>query len=246
MARVIDTIASKLPETVRRPLRPLYAAVAGQRTPSLDDAAYEPEVRGALERIVQPGWVCADVGAHHGILTATLARLVGEDGRVIAFEAHPDNVALLRKAFGADERGSWVTIENLAVTDGGADSVWLHAGRGRHSTEWNVGGTDLDGNPTPAEVEVPATSLDRYFEPGARLDFVKIDVEGAEGDVLAGMQRLLRETRPVLAIEFHHDAAWEGRRHLFDAGYDLQTLDGTRLDPERDTTRVYQCLAVPR
>jgi FkbM family methyltransferase len=232
VARVLDNVA-----------RRLYAAVGGRRAP-LDDPTYEPDLQRALEAVVEPGWVCADVGAHHGIISAALARLVGPGGRVVAFEAHPDNAAQVRSAFAHDERGARVRVENRAVTDGSTDTVWLHAGRARHSTEWNVVGADVDGNPTAAELQVPSTSLDAYFE--SRLDFAKIDVEGAEADVLAGMRRILREQRPVLAIEFHNETGWEGRRELFDASYDLYELDGRRLDPERDTTRVYQCLAAPR
>ena len=57
---------------------------------------YEPELTAAIERVVEPGWSCADVGAHVGNITETLVRLVGRRGRVVAFEAHPSNAAELR------------------------------------------------------------------------------------------------------------------------------------------------------
>jgi hypothetical protein len=81
------------------------------------------------------------------------------------------------------------------------------------------------------------------FVPGDPLDVAKIDFEGAESLVLAGMQRLLREARPVVLVEFHDDEGWEGRRHLLDAGYRLETLAGTPVAPDAD--RVYHCLARP-
>ena len=86
-------------------------------------------------------------------------------------------------------------------------------------------------------------SLDGWFSPGEPLQFVKIDVEGAEGLVLAGMRRLLREARPVLAVEFHDDDAWQARRELLEAGYGLSRTDGSTIDPEG--ARVYHVIARP-
>jgi FkbM family methyltransferase len=207
------------------------------------NVAYEPEFHAAIERLVRPGWTCADVGAHEGIFTRLLADLVGESGRVIAFEAHPDNARRLQKSLrsGLHDR---VTVENLAVTDGTADHVTLHPGRRRASQEWNVLGVDLEGRPTPAELEIPATSLDSYFANGP-LDFVKLDVEGAEAVVLRGMRRLLRERRPTIAVEFHTPAGWAARTELLDAGYRLETPAGEPVDAGPDAERVYHSLALP-
>jgi Methyltransferase FkbM domain len=132
----------------------------------------------------------------------------------------------------------------VAVTDGAAPAVALHPGRGGASAEWNVVGVDVEGRPTTAELEVPATSLDAYFPPGERLDFVKIDAESAEAIVLVGMRRLLRDTRPAVALEFHDDRGWDARHTLLDAGYDLYALDGRRL--ATDAAREYHCVALPR
>jgi FkbM family methyltransferase len=201
--------------------------------------AYEPELTDAIERFVEPGWTCADVGAHVGNITETLVRLVGDSGRVIAFEAHPANAAELRERF----RRRPVEVVNAAVGDGTADRLALYAGRHDHSTEWNVVGHDVDGAPTRFELEVEALSLDGWFPPGAPLHFVKIDVEGAEGLVLAGMRRVLREERPIVAIEFHDDAGWECRRELLDAGYRLTSPDGSAVDP--GGPRAYHVIARP-
>jgi FkbM family methyltransferase len=212
-----------------------------------EEGSYEPEVLRALGVLVRPGETCADVGAHRGVITRQLARLVGPTGRVIAFEAHPDNARELERALAAEDLDNRVRVENLAVTDGSRTPVPLHAGRRRASAEWNIVGADLEGRPTPPELEVPATSLDAYFESDrGAVDLVKIDVEGAEGDVLAGMRRLLREGRPELVLEFHNEAGWQGRSELFDAGYDLYEISGARLDPAKDVERRYHCLALPR
>jgi FkbM family methyltransferase len=211
-----------------------------RRVPAADEN-YEPELTGAIERVVQPGWICADVGAHVGNITETLVRLVGKHGRVIAFEAHPANAAELEDRFW---RAPEVEIVNAAVSDGSSDRLALYAGRHDHSTEWNVVGHDVDGVPTRRELEVQAVSLDTWFAPGERLDFVKIDVEGAEGLVLAGMRRVLRDQRPVVAIEFHDEDGWAARRELLDVGYGLAGTDGSPVDPEG--ARVYHVIATNR
>jgi len=208
------------------------------------DASYERDLQAAIARLVRSGWTCADVGAHFGFFTRLLAELVGESGRVIAFEAHPANARRLRMSLLGSGIRKRVTVENLAVTDGASDRVSLHPGRGRASQEWNVLGVDLAGRQTPAELEVRATSLDEYFA-GAPLDFVKLDVEGAEASVLRGSGRLLRLRKPVLAIEFHTEAGWAGRSELLDAGYRLESLAGEPVAAGPEAARVYQCLALP-
>jgi FkbM family methyltransferase len=189
---------------------------------------YEPELTAAIETVVEPGWTCADVGAHEGNIAEKLVRLVGKGGRVVAFEAHPENAAQLRERF--DGTGV-VEVVHAAVSDGSSDRLALYAGRNDWSAEWNIVGHDVEGTPTRVVLEVPSVSLDGWFAPGTPLHFVKIDVEGAEGLVLAGMERLLREEHPVLAIEFHDDEGWESRHTLLDAGYTLFRTDGSAIDP---------------
>lgn len=206
------------------------------------NVAYEPDVQAYIRGLVRPGWTCADVGAHEGIYTRLLAELVGESGRVVAFEAHPENARRLRSSLGDEHRGR-VTVERLAVTDGAEERVTLHPGRGRASQEWNVTGIDLEGRPTPGELNVPAVSLDAYFADRS-LDFVKLDVEGAEALVLRGMRRLLREGRPAIVVEFHTREGWDGRTELLDAGYRLLTTTGDAIDAGPEAARVYQVVAL--
>lgn len=234
-----------LPDSLRQRLKKAGLARIVQRWRNWC-IPYEPDVCSTIERLVQPGWICADVGANVGVITQLLARLAGPTGLVVAFEAHPENARLLRENVRAGGCEKHVRVENLAVSDGSCDRVWLFPGRECSAGEWNIVGHDVDGVRTHPEMEVPARSLDDYFPAGARLDLVKIDVEGAEAQVLAGMRRLLREVRPVAIIEFHDEVGWAGRKELFAAAYDLYEMNGKRLDPLRDVQRVYHCLALPR
>jgi len=211
------------------------------------DGSYEPEVCQTIMRIVQQGWICVDVGAHIGYFTLLLAKLVGERGRVIAFEPHPENARRLR--FNARINGfeTRVQVEDVAISDGISQSVNLFPGRGHSPAEWNIVGHDVEGNPRQPELEVQASSLDAYFTACPCVDFVKIDIEGAEAQALRGMRRLLRECSPFVLVEFHDEKGWTGRRELLAANYWLYDVRNARwLNSELDVGRVYHCLAVPR
>jgi FkbM family methyltransferase len=206
---------------------------------------YEPKLHALLRQIIQPGWVCVDVGANIGIITCNLAAMVGSTGKVFAFEAFPENAQSLLKLAKWKNVAARVVVENIAVSDGSISEVALFPGRGSASEEWNILGHDLAGNKTEAALRVRAVSLDNYFPPGAPLHFVKIDIEGAEALALRGMRRILRETRPLVFIEFHDEDGWNGREELFATQYALYDVTGRKLDPAVDTGRVYHCLACP-
>jgi FkbM family methyltransferase len=206
------------------------------------DAPPEPHVEALVRRIVRPGWLCADVGAHHGSITRIMAEATGPTGRVVAFEAHPVNArTLARRVRRHDGR---VTVEALAVSDGTRDRVMLFGGRGGSSAEWTITGRGVDGREGEPGPEVRAVALDAYFPSGEGPRFVKLDAESAEAEVLHGMRRVVREDRPALVIEFHDERGWAARRVLLDAGYRLwDARDGSALAPE--DPRAYHCLALP-
>ena len=58
---------------------------------------YEHEARLWMEKIVAPGWICADIGANIGVISDLLAEQVGTTGLVIAFEPHPENFSRFKK-----------------------------------------------------------------------------------------------------------------------------------------------------
>ena len=209
-----------------------------------NDVPYEPQVVRLVTTIVKEQWICADVGANVGKITLLLGNLVGVKGHVYAFEAHPDNATILKANIEQKHRTN-VTVENFAVSDGNSDKAWIFPGRDRRSEEWNIVGHDVDGNQTEPELEIPATSLDSYFSSDAPLHFVKIDVEGAEAQVLRGMRRILTNQQPIVLVEFHDEDGWEGRSELFHAGYRMFDLKGHFLDSNKHPKRIYQCVFYP-
>jgi FkbM family methyltransferase len=184
----------------------------------------EPSVQEALRRIVRPGAVVYDVGANLGFFSLLAARLAGDDGVVEAFEPVPASAAALRRNAQLNAFTS-VRVHEVAVADGDRTGTLLVTGqpscshladRGRHPD-------------TRAEIRVPVVALDTLVARGdlRAPDVVKIDVEGSELAVVAGMREILRRSRPVLVCELHATNR-EFAALMADAGYAIENLDGPR------------------
>lgn len=186
-----------------------YAAVA--RTGALDagpgrrafEAAYlgykrfvEAGAVARLRRHVAPGSTVIDVGANIGYFTRAFAEWVGPEGRVLAVEPEPRNVASLRRRLrkaGLDGRVE--VLEGVAAERSGAFRLAVNP---THPGDHKL---SEDG------VEVQGWSIDDLIDqrPGRRVSFIKIDVQGAEDQVIAGAERLLARDLPTLLVEI--DAA---------------------------------------
>ncbi|WP_082769709.1 FkbM family methyltransferase [Caulobacter sp. CCH9-E1] len=152
----------------------------------------EPGTGDVLRRLVRPGMSVADVGANIGLLTLVMARAAGPEGKVIAFEPEATPRANLEKMKHLNGL-SWVEVRDQAVGE--------KAGRLTFHVSDIIGHSSLYALPEAEEartVEVEVVRLDDVA-PRQRLDVVKIDVEGAELDVLAGMKGVIAKN-PDLAI----------------------------------------------
>lgn len=164
---------------------------------------WEPFETRVLSGLVQPGDVVVDVGANIGYYTLLFARWVGPTGQVIAFEPAPANVALLRDNIARNGYGN-VVVEPSAVSDrrGEADLYLSRENLGDHRL--GVEDHRLRSAGGQVTVRVPLVRLDDYFREARQLPaLVKIDVQGAEQQVLDGMQDLLsRAGALTLVLEF--------------------------------------------
>lgn len=183
---------------------------------------HEPMVHEAMRRTLGPEAVFIDVGCNIGYTALVAASIVGPQGRVVALDAQRECVDATRRNAQLNGLTQVDVVHAAAAARSGEtdvivteDSLWTRlASVGDH----------------PLEVRrdrVPAVAIDDLV---ARrdlrtVDVVKIDVEGGELDVIAGMRWLLSHQRPFVICEMHGRNA-EFCDALEEHGYRVVNLDG--------------------
>lgn len=152
-------------------------------------------------RLALPGSCAFDVGANVGLFAVDLSRAVGPTGRVIAIEPLAATAELLRSHIESSGCPNVEVVVAAAAAVTGQVELLLAGDAAQHSTA-----TALPfGWSHVGSVTVPAVTLDDLWESAGRprVSFVKIDVEGAEEDVLRGALRMIAACRPSLIVEVH-------------------------------------------
>jgi FkbM family methyltransferase len=163
---------------------------------------YEPELLEAIADLVGPGITVYDVGANIGYTTIMLARCVGPQGRVLAFEPLPENQERLRLHMALNGLEERVTLVPCAVSEKeGTASFLVHASGGMGKVDGSPGRTE--GYLRRFTVETVDLDTFVYARGQPPPSLIKMDIEGGEASGFPGMQRLLREARPVLLAELH-------------------------------------------
>jgi FkbM family methyltransferase len=179
----------------------------------------EPHLQRIIKEHVAVGDTVYDIGANVGYVSLSLSKSVGPAGRVIAFEPVPQNVDDFRETIDVNQINN-IQLLDFAASDQSGDAVIRIAENlSTASMVWHR------KNPSATELTVRTVQIDQLVEAGdlSYPSFVKIDVEGAEGLVLKGMQRTLAAAMPVLFIESSEagrETSWLLLREL---GYQCQS-----------------------
>ena len=163
---------------------------------------HEPIVRdiwGHLEyeqyRTVEANDVIVDAGASIGIFTVKASIQTGKSGVVYAFEPNPENFLWLKR--------NTANLENVKVFQ---KALWSSSGvKTLYVNDLNFGGSSLYLLPPDQShrtIEVETTRLDDVVR--CKVDFLKIDVEASEPEVLKGAVEMLRKSKPFIAVEIHN------------------------------------------
>ncbi len=192
---------------------------------------YEPHVTAIFKQYVKPGMQVLDIGANIGYFSLLAASLVGETGKVFSVEPNPENCKLLEAS---KKSNSYTQISVLQFAAGRASGLLSL------NTSYSNGTTSTlsdDIALLQASRTVPAMKLDDYKGLDGDVDFIKIDIEGAEYNALFGAHYLLERCKPLIVSEFSPTAmpaisGVDGREYLkfLDSlGYDISVigLDGT-------------------
>ncbi|HEY5188889.1 MAG TPA: FkbM family methyltransferase [Solirubrobacteraceae bacterium] len=188
------------------------------------------------------GDVVVDGGGYLGETALWFAHLVGETGRVLTFEFEQGALDVLRGNLHANPAlASRIAINEHALWDEpGHELPILVSGPGTTV----MAGTpepDDEGN-RPVEQLVPTTSIDALVGSGEleRVDFLKLDIEGAEPAALRGAEQTLRRFTPRLALAAYHrfDDMWALMRQIdqIDLGYQFAMAHFT---PHHEETVLY-------
>jgi FkbM family methyltransferase len=180
-------------------------------------------VIGVLQQVVQRNWVVFDVGAHIGYFALLLSKLVGPHGKVFAFEPLPENFKVLEENVRLNGCGN-VFLENRAV----ADASGLVNLKSNDTDRLTYTSSLVSGRPN---IDVEAVSLDDYTSSLREcVQFVMMDVEGGEADVLKGMRSILQRDFPTLLIELHgfdqRGQSHPALQELHSMDYGIRYLDG--------------------
>lgn len=176
------------------------------------DGFWEMWLTQFLAQTLKPGMCVIDVGANYGYYTLLMGDAVGESGEVIAVEPNPDAAALLAhtltlNGFAARTR---VIPQALGAEDG---TALLFTPDGEPKNALLVSQADLPGGRTRA---VAVTTIDALALAGPKVDLVKIDAEGGEQAIVAGMQGVIARDRPTLVLEYNA-ARYEDPNGFLDA-----------------------------
>jgi FkbM family methyltransferase len=192
--------------------------------------SYERDQQVVLQKYVEEGHVMFDIGAHVGFYTLLGSVLVGDRGRVVAFEPVPGNLYYLKNHLRLNSVGN-VEVVEAAVSDCHGH---IRLSSGSSSSMWHI---DVRG-----ELEVRTISLDELVLNGEipPPNVIKMDIEGAELLALNGSAKVIREFHPVIVLSTHGTDAHQGCcRFLETAGYGLFPIDRTSLDECRELFAVH-------
>lgn len=200
LRRIANKVILKaLPRTVR------YGRVTVVLNPadSVASAAlafrvYERNEAAFFHRVCKPGMTVLDVGAHVGYYTAMAAERVGASGRVVAVEADPENYSYLEKTVETNAFRNVACFQAAAADRAGMRTLY-------RSSSNRADNRLYQGEPGWSSTDVNAVALDDLLASkniGA-VDLIKVDVQGSEGLVVAGLENTLRVSPSVvLMLEF--------------------------------------------
>lgn len=204
---------------------------------------YERSTNNVLKQFVHSGDVVIEAGANIGTETLLLSNIVGDKGRIYAFEPNKDvfdrlncNVHFVNKSRNIECKELALGEENGIIHFNVYPDNFYNSGM---SSKYH-GATDV--------VDVQQVTLDSFIDSEHidRIDFIKMDVQGAELDVLTGAQKTLERYRPCIFLE-----ADEHQAELFESlsrsGYLVNVIRETRLEPlQKATAEWTNWLAIPK
>lgn len=167
--------------------------------------AYEGALFALILKKVKPGHTFLDIGAHVGFFSMIAAKLVGESGSVYSFEMNPENYLRLTVNINLNNFKN-IRPHNWAVSDDSKPvQFWVNQDNDGGHSLWDCGRHSFNekSRVSPQKMVSYSIALDHY-DSFDKVDFIKMDVEGAEVMALNGMVELLKKNMPIVALEINN------------------------------------------
>ncbi len=163
---------------------------------------YEAENFDFLKESCKPGAVIIDIGAHIGLFSIIAAQVTGKRGKLYAFEPAPGTFALLQQTVVINHEEQVIeTIQKAVGKENGKITFFVSDNKADNSNSL----VNYKEDRSLHGIDVAVTSIDNFVKEKniSKLDFIKIDVEGAEYDTLQGAASTLKNLRPKCIVAIH-------------------------------------------
>lgn len=162
---------------------------------------YDPDLHYAMERLTTPRMTCMDVGANLGEMALHMASLVGQEGQVFAFEPVEHVFARLKKHVTQNGKDKIIRCLQCALSDrvGTADIAYP----GKDHDNQGLGSLASHDTKLFRHAVIPTVTLDAFVQQNRleKLDFIKLDIQGAEYLFLLGGHDVLTTYFPIIVLE---------------------------------------------
>jgi len=164
--------------------------------------SHEPLSTLIISKILKEGMVCLDIGGNIGYYVLLESKIVGKTGKVIAIEPSPINFDCLKKNIQL-QNGNNVFAYNMAAGDKDSNVRFLiYEGAGNSCMVV----PDGEVSKWPGKlISVPIRMMDTFLTEidVEKIDFIRMDVEGYEKNVIAGLKNTIQKSKPVIHVEVH-------------------------------------------
>ena len=166
---------------------------------------HEPYITELVKREINKGDIVIDIGANIGYYTLIFAQLVGKGGRVIAFEPESRNFDLLRKNVEINGYKNVILEQKAVSNSSGKANLYL-------CDENRIDDRIYDPHDGRKPIEIDAVRLDDYFAANEKrkIDFIKMDIQGAEYAAIQGMSNLMKENDKLKIVTEYLPSALKG------------------------------------
>lgn len=217
---------------------------------------FENTIKAVYTTILKSGSIALDCGAHVGKHALPMARLVGPTGQVYAFEPIPEKFCMLSANIG-NARLTNIQPFNVCCLDQNKLVIFTYLPTDPGKSSIHVRSHLESSQVEKVRRSCVAIKLDDFFIEAPRIDFMKVDTEGAELHVLRGALGLVQKQRPVIHVEIGEPScAAFGYRpdeiysllqrngyEVFDIlGYPLESVD--RFNESASARGVYDYIAI--